>query len=139
MPLPPFGTFLLPPPKKNKKNSSNAALKASLTVGRTARINGKPKNMMTAHLSMINLGSQDCRECVLFQSFQPSWDFAHILPSDRRKCFEKLWPNQRHRLPVSWPLALLGRPIAGGGGLWGQVTEAQRGSQCSEADENKSQ
>lgn len=106
------------------------------TCSRTTKVNDKPKMMTTSHLSLIAIGSPDGRECVLFQSFQPSWDFAHILPGDGRKCFKKLRPNRR---PCFWSAGpWLISASQSGRWLWGQVTEAQRGSQCSEADENKS-
>lgn len=46
------------------------------TCGRTIKTNEEPQMMMTSHLPLITLDSLDCWECVLFQSFLPSWDFC---------------------------------------------------------------
>lgn len=96
------------------------------TCSKTIETNDNAKMMMTSHLSLITLGSLPCRECVFFQSFQPSWDFVHILPGYGRKCFEKFPPNQR---PCFWSAgSWLTSAGQSGCWLWGQVTEAQRGS-----------
>lgn len=48
-----------------------------------------------AHVLVVGSASLLTAAYMCFQTPQYSWEFAQILPGYRRKCFEKLWPNQR--------------------------------------------